>query len=86
MSKYLFKTAGYALVLGGSGGIGSEIAKALSANGVKKLTITYSGNRTKAEEEYQMNSKLLELRCISLRYQSVLMKQKQSFVRCSKMP
>lgn len=50
MNKYLFNVAGHALVLGGSGGIGSEIARSLVAHGVKKLTLTYSGNRSKAEE------------------------------------
>ncbi len=50
MKQYLSKISGHALVLGGSGGIGSEIAKALVVNGVKKITITYSGNRAKAEE------------------------------------
>lgn len=49
MNKYLFNVSGHALVLGGSGGIGSEIARALVVHGVKKLTLTYSGNRSKAE-------------------------------------
>ncbi len=52
MNKYLanIDSHSHALVLGGSGGIGSEIARALVANGIKKLTITYSGNQAKAEE------------------------------------
>lgn len=52
MNKYLanIDPHSHALVLGGSGGIGSEIARALVANGVKKLTITYSSNQSKAEE------------------------------------
>jgi len=49
MDKYLFNISGHALVLGGSGGIGSEIARALVAHGIKKLTLTYDKNRAKAE-------------------------------------
>lgn len=50
MNKYLLNPSGHALILGASGGIGSEIARSLAFNGVKKLTLSYGGNRAKAEE------------------------------------
>ena len=49
MEKYISKVTGHALVLGGSGGIGSEIVKALVANGAKAISFTYGGNKAKAE-------------------------------------
>jgi len=49
MNKYLLNPSGHALVLGASGGIGSEIARSLAANGVKKLTLSYSRGRDRAE-------------------------------------
>ena len=49
MNKYLLQPSGHALVLGASGGIGSEIARSLAANGVKKLTLSYGRSRGKAE-------------------------------------
>ena len=49
MGKYISKLSGHALVLGGSGGIGSEIVKALVANGAKAISFTYGGNKAKAE-------------------------------------
>jgi len=47
--KYISKVTGHALVLGGSGGIGSEIVQALVANGAKAISFTYGGNKVKAE-------------------------------------
>ncbi|MEP7162899.1 MAG: SDR family oxidoreductase [Candidatus Moraniibacteriota bacterium] len=47
--QYIPKVVGHALVLGGSGGIGSEIVKALVANGASAVTFTYNSNREKAE-------------------------------------
>lgn len=49
MEKYLSKVVGHALVLGGSGGIGSEIVQALVANGASAVTFTYNSNRQAAE-------------------------------------
>jgi len=37
------------LVLGGSGGIGSEVVRALAVNGAEIITIGYGGNRASAE-------------------------------------
>jgi NAD(P)-dependent dehydrogenase (short-subunit alcohol dehydrogenase family) len=48
--KYVGKVGGHSLVLGGSGGIGSEIVKALLANGASMVSFTYSGNKTRADE------------------------------------
>lgn len=48
-NKYLLQPTGHALVLGASGGIGSEIARSLAANGVKKLTLSYGRGRERAE-------------------------------------
>jgi len=49
-SKYISKVAGHALVLGGSGGIGREVVRALVANGVRKVTVTYHRNKKAADE------------------------------------
>ncbi|OGZ11905.1 MAG: hypothetical protein A2942_01940 [Candidatus Lloydbacteria bacterium RIFCSPLOWO2_01_FULL_50_20] len=49
-SKYMSKVKGHALVLGGSGGIGSEIVRAFAANGVKKISFTYGRNGVAAEK------------------------------------
>jgi NAD(P)-dependent dehydrogenase (short-subunit alcohol dehydrogenase family) len=49
-SKYLSRIDGHALVLGGSGGIGREIVRALVANGARAVTFTYGRNRKAAEE------------------------------------
>lgn len=49
-SKYISKVEGHALVLGGSGGIGSEIVRALVANGVRKVTVTYNRNKKAADD------------------------------------
>lgn len=48
-SLYVSKLQGHALVLGGSGGIGSEIARALVANGVQSISFTYGKNKAGAE-------------------------------------
>lgn len=49
-SKYIPKVEGHALVLGGSGGIGSEIVRALVAGGVRKVTVTYGRNKKAADD------------------------------------
>lgn len=43
-SKYISRVEGHALVLGGSGGIGSEIVRALVANGARAISFTYGRN------------------------------------------
>jgi len=48
-AKYLNRVEGHALVLGGSGGLGSEIVRALLANGASALTLTYGRNKVAAE-------------------------------------
>jgi NAD(P)-dependent dehydrogenase (short-subunit alcohol dehydrogenase family) len=50
-SQYLIKMQpnNHVLVLGGSGGIGSEAVRALAANGAEIITIGYGGNQTAAE-------------------------------------
>ncbi len=47
--KYISKVTGHALVLGGSGGIGSEIVRALVANGARAVSFTYGRNQEAAE-------------------------------------
>lgn len=47
-SKYVPKVGGHVLVLGGSGGIGSEVVKALVANGARKVSFTYGRNKDAA--------------------------------------
>ncbi len=51
MSEYLIKMRpnNHILVLGGSGGIGSETVRALAANGAEIITIGYGGNKDAAE-------------------------------------
>lgn len=49
-STYRPKLSGHALVLGGSGGIGAEIVRALIANGISSVSFTYGKNRQKAED------------------------------------
>jgi len=49
-SKYISKVLGHVLVLGGSGGIGSEIVRALVALGASAVTFTYGSNKAAAEE------------------------------------
>lgn len=48
-STYVSRIEGHALVLGGSGGIGSEIVRALVANGARAVSFTYGKNRVSAE-------------------------------------
>lgn len=50
-SQYLIKMRpnNHILVLGGSGGIGSEVVRALAANGAEIITIGYRGNQAVAE-------------------------------------
>lgn len=50
-SQYLIKMQpnNHILVLGGSGGIGSEVVRALAANGAEIITIGYGGNQAAAE-------------------------------------
>lgn len=51
-SKYLIKVEpnNHILVLGGSGGIGSETVRALAANGAEIITVGYGGNQSAAED------------------------------------
>jgi len=49
-SKYLNRINGHALVLGGSGGLGSEIVRALVASGASVLTFTYGRNKAAADK------------------------------------
>jgi NAD(P)-dependent dehydrogenase (short-subunit alcohol dehydrogenase family) len=49
-AKYLNRVDGHALVLGGSGGLGSEIVRALVASGASALTFTYGRNKTAADK------------------------------------
>jgi 3-oxoacyl-[acyl-carrier protein] reductase len=49
-SKYISKVEGHALVLGGSGGIGSEIVRALVANGAQTISFTYGRNKKAADD------------------------------------
>jgi NAD(P)-dependent dehydrogenase (short-subunit alcohol dehydrogenase family) len=49
-SKYLNRINGHALVLGGSGGLGSEIVRALVASGASALTFTYGRNKAAADK------------------------------------
>lgn len=50
-SQYLIKMQpnNHILVLGGSGGIGSEVVRALAANGAEIITVGYGGNQAAAE-------------------------------------
>src|SRR3989338_1239451 len=47
--KYLPRITGHALVLGGSGGIGSEIVPALVAYGASAVSVAYGRNKAAAE-------------------------------------
>jgi NAD(P)-dependent dehydrogenase (short-subunit alcohol dehydrogenase family) len=49
-SRYLGRIDGHALVLGGSGGLGSEIVRAVVANGASAVSFTYGHNRQAAEK------------------------------------
>lgn len=48
-TKYISRIEGHALVLGGSGGIGSEIVRALVANGARVISFTYGRNKEVAD-------------------------------------
>jgi NAD(P)-dependent dehydrogenase (short-subunit alcohol dehydrogenase family) len=48
-AKYLNRVEGHALVLGGSGGLGSEIVRALVASGASAVTFTYGRNKVAAD-------------------------------------
>jgi NAD(P)-dependent dehydrogenase (short-subunit alcohol dehydrogenase family) len=48
--KYRSRVEGHALVLGGSGGIGKEIVRALVANGARAISFTYGRNAKSAQE------------------------------------
>src|SRR5215470_13574861 len=47
-SKYVNRVQGHALVLGGSGGLGAEIVRALAANGASAISVTYGRNKDAA--------------------------------------
>jgi NAD(P)-dependent dehydrogenase (short-subunit alcohol dehydrogenase family) len=49
-SRYLGRVDGHALVLGGSGGLGTEVVRALAANGASFVSFTYGRNRAAAEQ------------------------------------
>ncbi len=49
MNQYIPKVEGHVLVLGGSGGIGSEVARAMVALGASAVTFTYGKKREVAE-------------------------------------
>jgi 3-oxoacyl-[acyl-carrier protein] reductase len=49
-ARYLNRVEGHALVLGGSGGLGREIVRALTASGASAVTFTYGRNKAAAEE------------------------------------
>jgi NAD(P)-dependent dehydrogenase (short-subunit alcohol dehydrogenase family) len=48
-SRYVGRVDGHALVLGGSGGLGTEVVRALAASGASALSFTYGRNRAAAE-------------------------------------
>jgi 3-oxoacyl-[acyl-carrier protein] reductase len=47
-SRYVNRVSGHALVLGGSGGLGAEIVRALAANGASAVSVTYGRNKDAA--------------------------------------
>jgi NAD(P)-dependent dehydrogenase (short-subunit alcohol dehydrogenase family) len=47
--KYTNQVDGHASVLGGSGGIGSEVVRALVADGAKVVSFTYNRNKAEAD-------------------------------------
>lgn len=49
-ARYLGRVDGHALVLGGSGGLGSEVVRALVAAGASALTFTYGCNKAAADK------------------------------------
>ena len=48
-SRYLNGITGHALVLGGSGGLGAEIVRALAAGGASAVSFTYGRNKKAAD-------------------------------------
>jgi NAD(P)-dependent dehydrogenase (short-subunit alcohol dehydrogenase family) len=48
VSKYVNRVQGHALVLGGSGGLGAEIVRALAASGAAAVSVTYGRNKDAA--------------------------------------
>ena len=48
--KYLNRVTGHALVLGGSGGLGAEIVRALAASGASAVSVTYGRNKDAAAQ------------------------------------
>src|SRR5258706_10110955 len=48
-SKYVNSIVGHAMVLGASGGLGSEVVRAVAASGAAAITITYGRNKAAAE-------------------------------------
>lgn len=50
LTEYRNEITGHALVLGGSGGIGSEIMFALAASGAQAISFTYGRNKEAAEK------------------------------------
>ena len=47
-SRYVNRVQGHALVLGGSGGLGAEIARALAASGASAVSVSYGRNKDAA--------------------------------------
>ncbi|PWT70367.1 MAG: hypothetical protein C5B46_09635, partial [Proteobacteria bacterium] len=48
-TRYLNRVEGHALVLGGSGGLGREVVRALACSGASALTFTYGRNKAAAD-------------------------------------
>ena len=49
-SRYMYGFKGHALVLGGSGGLGAEIVRALAAGGATAISFTYGRNKAAADK------------------------------------
>ncbi len=49
-AKYRNSIKGHALVLGGSGGLGAEIVRAVTANGASAVSLTYGRNKSAADK------------------------------------
>lgn len=67
MNQYIPKVEGHVLVLGGSGGIGSEIVRAMVAFGATAVTFTYGKNKQAAEDLKQE----LEAKGVKVHFASV---------------
>lgn len=67
-NKYISKLIGnHAVVLGGSGGIGREVVRALAANGVTKISYTYGKNKQAADElGKELEGKGVQAYCASI--------------------